>query len=154
MCSVMCKMCIFRIKILYLSIHIIVVSSTAWKVSVFGVILVRFFPHFPAFGLNTNRYVFNPNAGKCGKYAEQNNSEYGQFLRSVQCQLWAYWPQYSAYQCNAFRTYLLGYIKFNKNYYTKTVDLVTFTEEIINGKLHYLSSVVNLFVYCDQFTLI
>ena len=95
MCSVMCKMCIFRIKILYLSIHIIVVSSTAWKVSVFGVILVRFFPHFPAFGLNTNRYVFNPNAGKCGKNAEQNNSEYGQFLRSVQCQFWAYWPQIS-----------------------------------------------------------
>ena len=32
-----------------------------------------FFPHFPAFGLNTE---------KCGKNADQNNSEYGQFLRS------------------------------------------------------------------------
>ena len=29
--------------------------------------------------------VFSPNAGKCGKNADQNNSEYGQFLRSVCC---------------------------------------------------------------------
>ena len=27
--------------------------------------------------------VFSPNAGKCGKNADQNNSEYGHFLRSV-----------------------------------------------------------------------
>ena len=27
--------------------------------------------------------VFSPNAGKCGKNADQNNSEYGLFLRSV-----------------------------------------------------------------------
>ena len=33
-----------------------------------------FFPHFP---------VFNPNAGKYGKNADQNNSEYAHFLRSV-----------------------------------------------------------------------
>ena len=26
--------------------------------------------------------VFSPNAGKCGKNADQNNSEYGRFLRS------------------------------------------------------------------------
>ena len=32
-----------------------------------------FSPHFP---------VFNPNVGKCGKNADQNNSEYGHFLRS------------------------------------------------------------------------
>ena len=47
----------------------------------------QFFLHFPAFGLNTERYyylsVFSPNAGKCGKNADQNNSEYGLFLRSV-----------------------------------------------------------------------
>ena len=36
-----------------------------------------FFPHFPAFRLNT------PNAGTCGKNADQNNSEYGHFLRSI-----------------------------------------------------------------------
>ena len=33
-----------------------------------------FFPHFPAFELNT---------GKCGKNADQNKFEYGLFLRSV-----------------------------------------------------------------------
>ena len=27
--------------------------------------------------------VFSPNAGKCGENADQNNSEYGHFLRSV-----------------------------------------------------------------------
>ena len=27
--------------------------------------------------------VVNPNAGKCGENAAQNNSEYGHFLRSV-----------------------------------------------------------------------
>ena len=32
-------------------------------------------PYFPTFGLNTKRYVFNPNAGKYGP----DNSEYGQF---------------------------------------------------------------------------
>ena len=52
-----------------------------------------FSPHFPAFGPNTVRYsvfslnterysVFSPNAGKCGKNADQRNSEYGHFLRS------------------------------------------------------------------------
>ena len=51
--------------------------------SVLGDILVSIFPHFAAFGLNTETYsVFDPNVGKCGKNADQNNSEYGHFLRS------------------------------------------------------------------------
>ena len=43
-----------------------------------------FSPHFSAFGLNTERYlsVFSPNAVICGKNADQDNSEYGHFLRS------------------------------------------------------------------------
>ena len=42
-------------------------------------------PHFPAFGLNTERYGvrFSPAAGKFGKNADQNNSEYGLFLCSA-----------------------------------------------------------------------
>ena len=44
-----------------------------------GLFWSAFFPHFPAFGLS----VFSPNAGKCRKNADQNNSEYGNFLRSV-----------------------------------------------------------------------
>ena len=48
---------------------------------VFRVILVRI---FDAFGRNTERYfVFSQDAGKYGKSADQNNSEYGHFLRSV-----------------------------------------------------------------------
>ena len=43
-----------------------------------------FFSDFPAFGLNTEYLSgFSPNAGKHGKKADQNNSEYGLFLRSV-----------------------------------------------------------------------
>ena len=66
-------------------------------------------PYFPALGLNTERYhdvkrvrirsylvrifpgfsrirteygdIFSPNEGKSGKNADQNNSEYGLFLR-------------------------------------------------------------------------
>ena len=51
------------------------------KESVFGIVLVRIFPDFPAFGLNTELPVFGPNAGKSGKNAYQNKSEYGLFLR-------------------------------------------------------------------------
>ena len=41
-----------------------------------------FFPHFPAFWLNTES-VFGLNAGKCGKNADQNNSEHGHFISSA-----------------------------------------------------------------------
>ena len=34
--------------------------------------------------------IFSPNAGKSGKNADQNNSEYGLFLRSVFHSLWIY----------------------------------------------------------------
>ena len=56
-------------------------DHTAQKVSVFGVILVRI---FPAFSRTRTEYgVFSPNAGKCLKNTDQNNSEYGLFLRSI-----------------------------------------------------------------------
>ena len=45
-------------------------------------------PHFPAFGLNTERYgvslrIQSPYSVQMREYADQNNSEYGHFLRSV-----------------------------------------------------------------------
>ena len=50
--------------------------------SVFGVILVSIFPAFSR--IRTEYlFVFSPNAGKWGKNADQNNSEYGLFLRSA-----------------------------------------------------------------------
>ena len=62
-------------------------NTTAYKVSVFGVILVRIFPVFSyirtEFGLNSVSLRFNPNAEKWGKNADQNNSEYGHFFCSV-----------------------------------------------------------------------
>ena len=56
------------------------------NVSVFGVILVRIFPEFSA---------FSPNSGKCGKNADQNNSEYGHFLRSVRLVTGAHLTSYT-----------------------------------------------------------
>ena len=42
-----------------------------------------FFLHFPALGLNTERYeVPLLIQSECGKNADQNNPEYGQILRS------------------------------------------------------------------------
>ena len=50
--------------------------------SVFGVILVRIFPRiFPHL-----EWIFSPNVEKCGKNADQNNSEYGHLLGCV-CRL-------------------------------------------------------------------
>ena len=51
---------------------------TVWKVSIFGVILVRIFPHLDWIDTPCLS-VFSPNAGN----ADQNNSEYGHFSRSV-----------------------------------------------------------------------
>ena len=45
------------------------------------------FQHFPTFGLNTERYYVSlriqSKCGKIEKNADQNNSEYGHFLRSA-----------------------------------------------------------------------
>ena len=40
-----------------------------------------FFPYFPAFDQYLS--VFSPYVRKCQKNADQNNAEYGHFLRSV-----------------------------------------------------------------------
>ena len=56
--------------------------TITWKVSVFGVILVRLFPAFPLLWTEYGE-IFSPNARKCGKNADQNNSKYGHFLRRV-----------------------------------------------------------------------
>ena len=53
----------------------------------FGVILVCICPHFCAFRLNSERYrvslPIQSECRKCGRNADQTNSEYGHFLRSV-----------------------------------------------------------------------
>ena len=40
-------------------------------------------PHFLAFGLNTERYSISPYSVQMRKNADQNNSKYGHFSRSV-----------------------------------------------------------------------
>ena len=55
--------------------------------SVFEVILVLIFPAFSCiwteYGEIPYLSVFSPNAEKSGKNTDQNDSEYGHFLRSV-----------------------------------------------------------------------
>ena len=69
-------MCILREKCIYC-------VYTAWKVSTFGVILVLIFSRSDWIRGDTPYLsVFSPNAGKCGKNADQNSSEYGVFLYS------------------------------------------------------------------------
>ena len=50
---------------------------TAWKVSVFGVILVRIFPHLD--------WIWRDTEVRMRENADQNNSEYEHFLRSNIC---------------------------------------------------------------------
>ena len=53
------------------------IKSTAWKVSKYGVLSA---PHFPTFGLNTDRYfVFLCIQSECGKIRTRKNSVIGHF---------------------------------------------------------------------------
>ena len=54
-------------------------SDTGWKVSVFGVILSRIFPHSDWIRRDTLYLV------RMRENADQNNSEYGHFARSAIC---------------------------------------------------------------------
>ena len=49
-----------------------------WNVSLFGVILVRIFPAFPRI-----RIEYSVQMWENAENVDQNNSEYGHFLRSV-----------------------------------------------------------------------
>ena len=60
-----------------------VVSRTARIQSYSGPHFSHIFPHWDWIRRDTNYLsVFSPNAGKCKKNADQNNSKYGHFLRS------------------------------------------------------------------------
>ena len=47
-----------------------------------GPYLAQIFLHSDCIRRDTEKHVFSPNAGKSGKNADQNNSEYGLFLHS------------------------------------------------------------------------
>ena len=70
-----------------------------------------FFPDFLAFGQNLS--VFSPNAGKSGKSSDQNNSEYGLFLRRVTIwQSFTIWKFLTVWSFNFFFTLLHGSLFF------------------------------------------
>ena len=61
--------------------HVLLLISTAWKLSKYGVISS---PYFPAFGLNTERCeVSFRNQCEWGKIRTRNNSVFGHFSRIV-----------------------------------------------------------------------
>ena len=61
----------------YTHVNILLSILTVSKVSVFGVFLVRIFPHLN--WIRRDLSVFSPNA----ENTDQNNSKYGHFLRSA-----------------------------------------------------------------------
>ena len=68
------------IPLLFLSPYLYDDSNTAWKVSLFGVILIRIFPHSDWIGEIRG---ISPYSVRMRENTDQNNSEYGHFLRSV-----------------------------------------------------------------------
>ena len=74
--------CSFRIPPVHRQIELHCVKSVCiWSYS--GMHFSRIFPHLDWIRKDTEYLsVFSQNAGKCGKNADQNNSEYGYFLRS------------------------------------------------------------------------
>ena len=70
---------------LYITHRVLLLSSTLRKKFPYsGLFWSAFFPHFPSFGLNTERYEVSLRIqSKCGKNVDQNNSGYGHFLRSA-----------------------------------------------------------------------
>ena len=59
-------------------------TNTTLKVSVYGVILVHIFPAFSRFRTEYGKILrIYPYSDRMRENADQNNSEYGHFLRSV-----------------------------------------------------------------------
>ena len=61
---------------------------TAWKLSVFGVILVCIFPHSDWIREFGKIRIISPYSVRVQENADQNNFEYGQFLRSDFVSTW------------------------------------------------------------------
>ena len=109
-------------------------NNTAWKVSKYGVFSG---PHFLAFGLNTERYsAFLRIQSECGKIRTRKNSAFGHFSRSV--------SNIEHFKVIALRwrnslhkkwSFTLRISLVNPQF---PADLFTLTEEILNGKLHFL----------------
>ena len=60
-----------------------ILTITAWKVSVFGVILIRIFAYSDWIRRDTEYQSICPYSVQMRENTDQNNSEYGHFLRSV-----------------------------------------------------------------------
>ena len=78
--NVMMNQWIFRPILNYISIHFIVIICAAWKVSIFGVVLVRIFTHLDWYWEIRS---ISPYSIWICENRDQNNSEYGHFLRSA-----------------------------------------------------------------------
>ena len=88
-------------------------NFTAWKVSVFGVILARIFPHSDWLRRDTEYLsVFSPNAGK---YRPEKNSVYGHFSRSLNHLLWV-----TGVSLSVFHNHILLGGKSEESYIYKT----------------------------------
>ena len=84
----------------------------------------------------------SPYSGRMRENADQNNSKCGQFSRSEKC-----FPEK--------KSPLFGTPSYSSTE-QKAADLVTFTEEILNGQLYFLCSAQKYFcgmtLYCNRDT--
>ena len=84
---------VFKIKVSFISISsyhfIFIIFLNAWKVSVFRIILVRVFPHSDWMRRDT---LYLSYSVTMPENTDQNNSEYGHFLRSASLQT-KFWTQ-------------------------------------------------------------
>ena len=80
--QVVCNLTSF---LLYITHRVLLLSSTLRKMFPYSELFwSAFSPHFPSFGLNTERYEVSLRIqSKCGKNVDQNNSGYRHFLRSA-----------------------------------------------------------------------
>ena len=126
-------------------------SKTAWKVSLFRVILVRFFPH-----LDWIWTRITPNADSYCKTSYI--SHYVNFYWISCPWVWLLyqskrWKNGDDLNKRSLHKKLSSPLRISSVNVTKsagTADLVIFTEEILHGKLHFLCSgldYVELFVF-------
>ena len=82
-----------------------IISDTAWKVSKYGVFLVRIFPHSDWIRRDTEKILrISPYLVQIRENTDQNNPVFGQFSRSVRLLTNSQLFRHSSSQAKVFKT--------------------------------------------------
>ena len=116
-------------------IFIFLMTLTAWKMSVFGVFLVRIFLHSDWIRRH-NLSVSSPDTGKYGPEKLRIRALFTQYLILViRILLFFFLNMYLHCAKNEVLHY--GYLQLMRPNPQETLELVTLAEEILIGKLHF-----------------